>query len=318
MDRTPLRLITLLLLALAALPAHALDRLTLNTADGPRQALLLNPKAPGPRPLLLLFHGHGGSAAQLLAERKLMASPLSVWADIARREQIVVAALDGARGADGLQGWNDCRRDAANNPSTDDVAFARQLAQQLVQEGRVDARRVYAMGMSNGAMMVLRLGQDMPELTALAAVAGSMAADSECAASPQPGVAALLIHGDADPVVPYAGGAVMAGEKFRGTVLGAAASLARWAQAQGLHGQARKEPLPPRLAGDDTRGLLQFWGPRPAESPVALLTVQGGGHVEPSLSERYRRPWLRRVGAQSSVVESAEFAWAFFQRHAKP
>ena len=73
-------------------------------------------------PLVILLHGHGGSAAQLLGQGH-GAAPLAVWLDIADREGLVVMAIDGMQGADGKQGWNDCRRDAGSNPHTDDVGL---------------------------------------------------------------------------------------------------------------------------------------------------------------------------------------------------
>ena len=219
-----------LLCLLAALAQAGTHEIRVATPDGERPALVVEADSPGPapRPLVLLLHGHMGSAAQALGMKHFSPSPLSAWVDIARRDDIVVAALDGNRGSDGEQGWNDCRGDAGNNPHSDDVAYARAVVKQLEAEGRVDPARIYAMGMSNGGMMAFRLGLEMPELAAFAAVSASMAADSRCPEPPPAQTAALIISGDADPLVPYLGGQVHFGRGApRGGVIPVPAAFLR-------------------------------------------------------------------------------------------
>lgn len=307
-----------LCVALACTQVSAAARdLTVTTADGERRAILVEADAPGPvpRPLVLVLHGHMGSAGAALGLKRLSPSPLSQWATIAERENIIVAALDGSKGRDGEQGWNDCRADADNNPASDDVAFARAVVRKLVGEGRADPERVYAMGMSNGGMMAFRLGLQMPELAAFAAVSASMAATSQCPQKPSPRVAALIINGDADPLVPYAGGQVKFGSgPPRGGVIPVPAAFALWAEAHRHDvATATVRLLPARKKGDDTQGRASFFGPELADADVAMVRIEGGGHVEPSLAHRYRAVYLHFVGAQSSVFESAEVAWAFFR-----
>jgi polyhydroxybutyrate depolymerase len=311
-----------LLCLLAAFAQAGTREIRVATPDGERPALVVEVDSPGraPRPLVLLLHGHMGSAAQALGMKRFSPSPLSAWVDIARRDNIVVAALDGNRGSDGEQGWNDCRGDAGNNPHSDDVAYARAVVKQLVAEGRADPARVYAMGMSNGGMMAFRLGLEMPELAAFAAVSASMAADSRCPELPSAQTAALIISGDADPLVPYQGGQVHFGRGApRGGVIPVPAAFAAWAQAHHHEvAAARRLLLPAQLQGDATAAEAGFFGSTPARSDVVLVRVEGGGHVEPSLAHRYRPFYLHIVGPQSSAFESAQFAWDFFRNKSRP
>jgi len=299
----------------ASLPAdmHEMD---VHTVDGVRQAIIVDPDPSSkPRPLVLVLHGHMGSAAQALGLKRFGSSPLSVWVAIARREHLIIAALDGRRGGDGQQGWNDCRSDADDNPKTDDVAFARTVVQQLVTNHQADPNRIYAMGMSNGAMMSYRLGMALPELTAFAAASGSMATNSQCQAKPTGNVAALMIEGDADPIVPYAGGTVGFAHRMpRGDVIPIETTFALWAKAhQQDPGKAMQQYLKPQLSDDATSGIVQYFGTSPAASKVTFVHVVGGGHVEPSLTQRYGPLYLHLVGQQSSIFESATFAWQFFK-----
>lgn len=302
-----------LALASSALAARITNE-RVTTGDGPRSFQLAQPDQPlaSPRPLVLLLHGHGGSAAQALGQ-KVGASPLAVWLQIADREGVLVAALDGSKAGDGKAGWNDCRRDAPGNPPTDDVGFVGAVVQQLVAAGQVDPQRVYAMGMSNGAMMTFRLAQELsPPLAGFVAVSGLMASDSRCAGpSPRP-VPAMVITGTEDPLVPYNGGQVSAGGARRGGVLGAEATLATLRRWNDNTAPGRRSVFGVAQQRDGSWVERVDFGASNDPRRVALLTVHGGGHIEPSISQQYRRFYERLVGRQNHDIESAEVAWRFF------
>jgi polyhydroxybutyrate depolymerase len=285
---------------------------SVTTVDGPRNFLLARPASTpaGGRPLVLLLHGHGGSAAQLLGQKR-SAAPLSVWLHIADREGLLLAALDGSTQGDGKPGWNDCRSDAVGNPPVDDVAFAAAVVRKLVTAGEVDPQRVYAMGMSNGAMMTLRLAQELePPLAGFAAVSGLAAQSSKCQA-PKQAVPAMLIMGTEDPLVPFAGGQVHFGDKLRGGVLSAAQTVDGWRRNNQAAGPAKLSAVPPTERTSRIE-RIQFGPDAGSVARVLFLRVQGGGHVEPSSSQRVGGLYARIVGQQNHDVEAAEEAWRFF------
>src|SRR2546422_3260283 len=85
----------------------------------------------------------------------------------------------------------------------DDVAFIDKLLDDLAGVINLDRKRVYACGMSNGAMMCYRLAAELSDkIAAIACVAGTVAID-EC--KPKRPVPVLHFHGTADPLVPPAG-----------------------------------------------------------------------------------------------------------------
>ncbi len=295
-------------------------RAAVPTPDGARAYLLARPSAPasGLRPLVLVLHGHGQSAERALGVTGDPA-PLGVWLEISEREGVVVAALEGERGDDGERGWNDCRADAPALPRTDDVAFARAVVARLEREEKVDPARVYAMGMSNGGFMAFRLALELdPPPAAIAAVSCSMAGASKCGPSRTP-VSVLLVSGTADPLVPHGGGQVRFLWRKRGSVLAIDAAADFWRRADGLPGS----PVTGTLAhlggaGDPTRAVRTTWGAAAGPLQVELIRVEGGGHLEPSLSQRYGW-WVRQIlGRQSRDLESAEEAWRFFKDKRAP
>lgn len=295
-----------------ALPAAEITAADLTTADGPRHYLVAVPQGPAQlgRPLVLLLHGHTGSARRTLAQGA-GGSPLSVWLALADREGLVVAALDGSKGPDGQQGWNDGRPGGEGNPSTDDVAFARGVVDRLEQEQGVDPTRVYLMGMSNGGVMVFRLALELGRpVAALAAACATMPGDRPPALPARP-TSVLLVEGTADPIMPYGGGEVAILRKKRGRVLGVDATLAFWRASNHLPNLPDVQAIP-HQGSDPTRVIRSLWG-QDGGPQVELLKVEGGGHAEPSQAKRYGWLYGTVAGAQNGDLETAEEAWRFFR-----
>jgi len=295
--------------------ANAADKIPshIGIAGQQREYILVTPDVlpAGPRPLVLVLHGHIGTAANAMGAG-WAPSPLSAWVAIVDREKILVTALQGLQGADRRTGWHDCRSDDTGDPDTNDVAFAAAVAQNLIAGGRADPKRVYVMGMSNGAMMSYRLALEMhPAPAAIAAVSGTMALHSACTGAAHP-VSVLLIHGAADPVVPYAGGAVGFGHRKPSSVLGVEATRDFWLRVDGLSGVAPVAYSFPHLATDSTRALKTTYG-EDRGPQVELIDIEHGGHVEPSLRFHYGLLYRRLIGAQNRDLESAEEAWQFFR-----
>ena len=304
------------LLAVAASSAQAAvqQQLSINTTGGPREYILAAPanSAGGPRPLVVLLHGHIGTAANALGQGKTP-SPLSAWLNIADREQLLVVALQGLKGGDKNTGWHDCRLDATEDPTADDVGFVEGVVGGLVRAGRADPHRIYIMGMSNGGMMSYRLALEMhPVPAAIAAVSSTMASQTACGETP-PKVSVLLINGTDDPIVPYAGGKVGLRGFKTGVVIGAEATRDFWLRADGLtQVPAVGYNFPHLSSGDSTRANRLTWGPNSGPQ-VEMITIQNGGHIEPSLIYHYDWFYHQLVGAQNSDFESAEEAWSFFR-----
>ena len=91
------------------------------------------------------------------------------------------------------------------NAQANDVAFVRALVADLKTRLPIDAKRVYGMGFSNGAMLAHRMACEAPEVfAAIAPVSGGIMVDSCPSKTP---VSALLIQGRLDKRIPWDGGA---------------------------------------------------------------------------------------------------------------
>lgn len=233
---------------------------------------------------------------------------------MAKRERLVLAFPDGAVSPDKRQGWNDCRKDATTNPSSDDVGFLRALIERMVREHHADPAQVYVTGTSNGGFMSLRMAVEAPDLIAASApVAAAMPAVNECATGRER-IPVLFINGTEDPLVKYAGGFVFNNKGDRGSSLPVEESVAWWVR----HNGAADRPvfsLFPDTDPDDGSTAEKYVYSGPA--PVVLIKVTGGGHTEPSLTRHYRPLFRMIVKRQNKDFEMAEEVWSFFKDQRK-
>ena len=86
---------------------------------------------------------------------------------------------------------------------SDDVGYVARLLDDLATVVNVDPKRVFAAGMSNGAMMCYRLAAELSDrIAAIAAIAGTMAIE-DC--RPRRPVPVIHFHGTKDGLVLYGG-----------------------------------------------------------------------------------------------------------------
>ena len=278
-------------------PAPAGEPRTLRVNGVERTFLLYLPptyQRGKPAPLVLVFHAGGGDGRGI--------APHTGFSRLAGREGFVAAYPDGLDGR-----WNDGRRHAASH---DDVGFVRALLDTLYRELTLDSTRVYATGISNGAMLSYRLACELPGVfAAIAPVAAGMPASLRAGCAQAAPVSLLAIQGTADPVLPYAGGGAGRG---RGSVLSATESIAFWAKLSGCTDPPTTTAEPDRIHDGTRVRLTAHAGCRDGRG-VELYTVQGGGHTWPG-----GPPVGRSVGRVSRDLDATELIWSFFARHPRP
>jgi len=265
-----------------------------------------------PLPLVLNFHGGGGNA---LAQQRY--AGMDALAD---REGFIVVYPNGTGMLqDSLLTWNAgaCCGVAATQ-GTDDVGFVGTLLDEVAARFPVDAARVYATGLSNGAMMSYRLAADLSDrIAAIAPVAGASAMAKFRAARPVP---ILHIHSVDDLRALYGGGL---GPPFPFTNVRVMhrpveASLAEWAAHAGCAAppevRGRRSGAAGTARASHTATLIVYPGCRDGVE-VALWKLTGAGHVWPG-GERDYLP--RLLGPGTDVIDANAEMWRFFQRHRLP
>jgi polyhydroxybutyrate depolymerase len=277
--------------------------------EGERRYLVGVPGRPATskRPLVIILHGAGASAEQVLG-MAFPPSPLSVWLEIAEREDLVVIAADAGKG-----GWSDCLVGRERVARKDDVAFIGAIIDRAIDEQQVDREKVYVIGVSRGGLMSYRVACEIPhKLAAFSSVLAAMPPLDQ-KVQPTRALPALIVGCTADPLLPYYGG------KYFYTLnaidpVGSIEDGARlWRELAGLADNPRVDELPHLHSWDKTRVTRFLWGEAPDQLQVALYRIDKGGHAEPSGRKRY--PYLINymTGAQNADFEVAEAAWEFFK-----
>jgi polyhydroxybutyrate depolymerase len=244
----------------------------------------LPPRYDGRGPLAFLLNYHGrdsnGSEEELL-------SGTTAKADA---EGFIVAYPEGVGGT-----WNGgtCCGDAQTE-NVDDVAFTRDLLDEVDKQLCVDKRRVFATGLSNGAYMVNRLGCELADRVVAIAPVGGPLMMTDC--KPSRPVPLIEFHGTADPIVPYDG---------FGGFFGVESSVADWAKRNGCQGSATQT-----FANGDT--TCTSFGSCSAGADVTLCTTAGGGHQWPG---GMAIPFL---GPKSDDIHATDAMWTFFTAHPLP
>jgi polyhydroxybutyrate depolymerase len=295
------------------MPSLVPQSASLARPEGPRRYLVAAPtdETPGGRALIIVLHGGGASAEQVLG-LAYPPSPLSVWLDIAAREQLVVIAPDAGKG-----GWTDCFASSARVAKKDDVAFIDALIDHAIARLGVDPARVYLIGVSRGGWLAYAAATRLAHrLAAFSVVLAGMPPPGRTQAPTTP-LPALIFGCTADPLIYYRGGKPWYALGFAEPVRGIEDSAHAWRDLAGLPDTPDVVRLPvsdPRARTSVTRFM---WGNAPDELQVGLYRIDGAGHAEPSRLKRYPRfiNWL--TGLQNGDLEVAEAAWDFFRAKRK-
>ena len=273
-------------------------------SDGRKRTFLLHVPRGWSRqkavPLVIVLHGGGGNG-------KLVAA-LTGFSAVADREGFIVVYPDGINGH-----WNDGRNVPnfkSHRENIDDVGFIRRLVERLTGQLNLDTTRVFAAGMSNGAMMCHRLGCDLSDrLAAIAPVCGALPEDlpgTVDAGRPMP---VMAINGTEDPFVPWSGGGVGLLNK-RGSVLSVPASIRFWVDRNGCVASPVETRLPQKNPELGIFTVRDVYAAGRDQAEVIAYRVQGGGHTWPGGSER-----TARFGRQSNDFSASETIWEFFRKH---
>ena len=257
-----------------------------------------------PLPLVVALHGGGGTGRQT--------DGLMLLTPVADREGFLVVFPDGVGRI-----WNDGRTDVrsrATNEMVDDVGFLTAVVDEVAKVVRVDPRRTYATGISNGAMMAGRLACEAADrFAAVGLVAGTGPANLEQWCAPRRPVPIIDFHGTDDPLVPYGGGPIrgLLPGLTRGAVIGVDGLKALWLRNN------RSSPTPDeaRLPASPGFGITRQAYRSADGADVVFYRIEGGGHTRPG-GRQYLPESL--VGRTNRDINASEIIWKFFAAHPMP
>lgn len=295
----------------AATEPADLAEATLSVGGAERRWLLSAPAwedGDDPLPLVVDFHGLG-EGADVHAEMTQLGS-------LGRDEGFVTAFPHGT----GAPVQWDVDPEVESNA---DLAFVTALLDRVGQERCIDTSRVYATGLSNGAMMTSVVACALSDrFAAIAPVAGIELPEGCDPTHPMP---VLTFHGTADPILRFNGGigtealSAAFGEGDAGATTttlppadlegaGYPETVRRWADLVGCDDAFDDE----RVSETVIRRAYEC----PADAPVEFVIVEGGGHSWPS--SEFSRSIEQIVGPTTFDVDASREMVEFFRRFRLP
>jgi polyhydroxybutyrate depolymerase len=273
-------------------PTHFVGELNVNGLDRTYMVNVPSTTSAGEKlPLVFMFHGTGGNASQ--AERDYG------WTEKSSEENFIVVYPEGVAGDGrfGVRTWNAgrcCHYAMENN--IDDVKFVNELLTHMIENYPVDETKVYAAGMSNGAMLVYRLACELPgKFAAFASVSGTMMLDEPCTAAHTPPF--LQIHSTTDTKIPFAGGKGLGGYNFAPVdsainVIKAINECTNWTVSE--------HPGYSHHQASDCNTAV----------PLEMYLLSDGGHSWPG-----GRKSTARSDTPCEAINATEVIWRFFNEH---
>ena len=270
-------------------------RLTVDGRD--RTFVVQAPREPlGPLPVVFFFHGGGWNGLRTAALG---------FRDMVAIEQFIAVYPDAWK-----EHWNDGRNApsiASQREGVDDVKFVRAMVEYLGTQYEIDRSRIFATGVSNGAIFCHYLAAHAADLIAgIAPIIGGMAEPVAATFKPSHPISLLVIQGDADPLVPIEGGPVGSSDR-RGRVISTEEMLKKYLEHNGITGDPQVEQLPDLDPYDGTVTVVYRWPPGRDGVRVEYYLVKGGGHTVPGIE-------YGGVGNRSRDFNALEVVWNFFKK----
>jgi len=250
--------------------------------------------ASKPTPLVVSFHGGGGNMDVQADDRYY-----GIVSNSDRNGYIAVFPNGYSPLRSGkLATWNagNCCA-GARDKNVDDVGFVRAMVDDLRARLNIDASRVFAHGMSNGAIFSHRLACEASDIfKAIGSVAGS---DGTRNCSPKNPVSVIEIHARDDDMVLFNGGAGR-DTKMLADFVSVPETVSRWVRRNHC------DPTPKRVL-EVAGAYCDAYAPCDGRAEVRLCVTESGGHSWPGGRK------VRTGEAGSTAFSATELMWEFFR-----
>ncbi len=239
-------------------------------------------------PLLLALHQFSDTAKGM--------EKLTRFNELADKEKFIVAYPQGK--------WRVWKTDPLPN---EDTRFLEVLIDELLSRYPIDPKRIFATGASAGGMMIQAFACYSDRFAGIAPVMGSMTRGYAEVRNPKKPIPVLIMHGTADPVVPYDGGETNAGPGRRPVFLSAEENAEWWASKNGCNSEPSIRKLPDSNPKDSfSVEVIEY----DCNSSVLLYKINGGGHTWPGTKNFYPK---FIVGPTAPEPDASQVIWEFFK-----
>lgn len=243
--------------------------------------------------LVIALHGGGGSGEQFESS--------SLLTNKANAAKFIVVYPDGVQSPLGNRTWNagGCCAYASDH-NIDDVGFISKLIDYLVANYKINPKKVYATGHSNGGMLTYRLACELSDkIAAFAPNASTLVLTQPCSSSRA--VPILHMHSELDENVPYQGGV---GNGPAATYNPPVDSVLNVFQ------QKDQCANPAQVIVDNDKYRFTKWSDCTNNVSIQFYLTKDGGHAWPG-----GLPGSASGDTPSTAINANDLLWDFFQQY---
>lgn len=251
-------------------------------------------------PLVLVFHGGGGTASQIRNETK--------FNKLSDKEGFVVVYPNSVD-----KNWSDGRIGDKLPMDRDDVKFISNLIDTISAIYKIDTRYVFSTGISNGGFFSIYLAYKLSgKILAVAPVAANIADNLKDDFKTEFPVSIMLINGTKDPLVKYDGGYVgfKNDEGGRGKSIATDWTMKIWTKNNDCQQSSKTTQIADKDGDDGCTAEMTTYYKCKDNTEVVLVKIDGGGHTWPG-GKQYLPKIL--VGNVCRDFSATELIWEFFK-----
>lgn len=251
-----------------------------------------------PMAVVLNWHGLGSNGFEQIA--------FSDYAALAEAEGFIVIAPTGLPSEEGRNSWELAPDQDLNR---DDLAFANEVLDRVIETLCIDDTRVYTTGMSNGGYFSSVLVCEMSDRIAAAASVAALTHADDCA--PSRTVPYIGFHGTDDEVVPYAGRGVSSLAPGQIVPLFELKILDEFTEFA-VEAGCEAEPVITEFSDNVTS--FDFANCVDAVT-MTFYEIDGAGHTWPGSLVSIALSEALGLGVTTDEISASETSWAFFEQY---
>ena len=247
-------------------------------------------------PLVVAIHGYTSTAKILMGY-----SGINQIADV---EGFMVAYPQGTKDSRDNNFFN-VGYEFHSDSKVNDVNFIREIVLNLTKEYKLNSKRVFATGMSNGGDMSYLLACTSSDLfTAVAPVAGVMMKDTLENCNPVKKIPIFEIHGTKDSISKFEGD--MNNEDKWGAYYDLPSTIEFWVNKHALNEKETIQLENKNTEDGTTITFERYWSDE-SQREVWFYIVNDGNHTWPGMTGLFSR-------TANQDINSAEEIWKFFSK----
>ena len=247
-------------------------------------------------PLVVAIHGYTSSAKTLMGYSGIN--------QIADKEGFLVAYPQGTKDSRDNNFFN-VGYEFHSDSKVNDVNFIREIVLNLTKDYKLNSKRVFATGMSNGGDMSYLLACTSSDLfTAVAPVAGVMMKDTLENCNPEKKIPIFEIHGTKDSISKFEGD--MNNEDKWGAYYDLPSTIEFWVNKHALNEKETIQLKNKNTEDGTTITFERYWSDE-SQREVWFYIVNDGNHTWPGMTGLFSR-------TANQDINSAEEIWKFFSK----